>query len=96
MITCMILLNLFIGVIVNAMMETKQESSKKKTDARAWVRATRLKVKMAKDQLKRAAPTFDSDKRATFDSDNDPMVGKSTKPAKTGVDFTNPISDHPR
>eukprot|EP01047_Picozoa_sp_COSAG01_P023868 COSAG01_NODE_1454_length_10256_cov_4.300748_12_plen_609_part_00 len=42
--TTFLLLNLFVGVIVNSMMETKEATEKKKEEAKAWAVATRLKV----------------------------------------------------
>ena len=44
-ITTFLLLNLFIGVIVNSMMETKAEAEKKKEEAKSWAVATRLKTR---------------------------------------------------
>jgi voltage-gated sodium channel len=40
-----LLLNLFLAVIVNSMMETKEETKLRKQEAKAWAVATRIKVK---------------------------------------------------
>lgn len=40
-----LLLNLFVGVIVNSMVDTKEEAKARKEEAKAWAVATRLKVK---------------------------------------------------
>jgi hypothetical protein len=44
-VTTFLLLNLFIGVIVNSMMETKAEAEKKKAEAKSWAVATRLQAR---------------------------------------------------
>lgn len=43
--TTFLLLNLFIGVIVNSMMETTAIAEQKKAEAKSWAVATRLQVR---------------------------------------------------